>query len=160
MSWYLIHTKPHQEARALVNLERQGYVCFMPTLAVERIVGGSRRVAEEPLFSRYLFIRLGAGSQSWAPIRSTMGVSQLVRFGTEAARVDSTVIDFLRRGRAKSVRPAFARGERVLITKGPFGGLKAIYDMPDGERRAMVLIDILGKTARLGVPFGNLQPPD
>ncbi len=28
--WYLVQTKPNQEARAEENLSRQGYVCFRP----------------------------------------------------------------------------------------------------------------------------------
>jgi len=41
---------------------------------------------EESLFPRYLFVQLDIGPQGldWGPIRSTMGVSRLVRFGVEA----------------------------------------------------------------------------
>ena len=37
MHWYLIHTKPRQELRALENLERQGYECYLPLLPTEKI---------------------------------------------------------------------------------------------------------------------------
>ena len=39
--WYLIHTKPQQELRALQNLERQGYVCFYPKLTTEKLKRGA-----------------------------------------------------------------------------------------------------------------------
>lgn len=162
MSWYLIHTKPRQEARALLNLERQGYVCYLPMFARERVVKGVRKSAEEPLFPRYLFICLdadGAG-QSWAPIRSTKGVSQMVSFGGEPAKVSETLLAVLREREAEPPRPVFASGEPVTIGEGPFAGLEAIYEMPDGERRAMVLIEFLGKTARLTVPLAALSKPD
>ncbi len=79
MHWYLVHTKPRQEKCALQNLEQQGYQCYLPTLLSERLRLGSLTVRDEPLFPRYLFIRLGQGpaTQSWAPIRSTKGVSRL-----------------------------------------------------------------------------------
>jgi len=75
MNWYLIHTKPRQENAALLNLEQQGYECYLPILLAEKLRQGSLSVIEEPLFPRYLFIRLdpSGGSQSWAPIRSTRG---------------------------------------------------------------------------------------
>jgi transcriptional antiterminator RfaH len=40
-------------------------------------------VAKEPLFPRYLFIRLGMDdtAKSWASFRSTKGVSLVVSFG-------------------------------------------------------------------------------
>ena len=82
-AWYLIHTKPRQEHIALTNLERQGYTCYLPLLRVEKIRRRKAEVVSEPMFARYLFVRLSTSDNapSWAPIRSTLGVSQLVRFG-------------------------------------------------------------------------------
>ena len=37
MHWYAIHTKPRQEQRALLNLTQQGYGCYLPLLATERL---------------------------------------------------------------------------------------------------------------------------
>ncbi len=85
MHWYLVHTKPRLEKCALDNLDRQGYQCYFPTIPFEKLRQGLLTVADEPLFPRYLFIRLGQGdsAKSWAPIRSTKGVSRLVSFGIE-----------------------------------------------------------------------------
>lgn len=47
---------------ALENLEHQGYDCYIPVHRVEKMQrGGGVVVADEPLFPRYLFIRLGEG---------------------------------------------------------------------------------------------------
>ena len=56
--WFLVHTKPRQEDVALVNLERQGYRCYLPRLRVEKILRRKAVVVIEPMFSRYLFVRL------------------------------------------------------------------------------------------------------
>lgn len=150
MHWYLIHTKPKQEKCALENLERQGYLCYLPTLPVEKLRQGAIAVAHEALFPRYLFIQLGRGDsfKSWAPIRSTKGVSRLVCFGTEPARVSEALIDRLRTQEAL-IHPEperlFKPGERVLLTASPFAGIEGIYQMADGERRVMVLIELLSK---------------
>ena len=83
MYWYLIYTKPRQEQRALLNLEQQGYECYLPLHAAEKLQRGKLSVVEEPLFPRYLFIQLDTSQtgKSWGPIRSTKGVSHLVAFG-------------------------------------------------------------------------------
>jgi len=90
MHWYLTHTKLRQEQRALLNLERQGYECYLPLLSVEKMSKGEVSVVEEPLFARYLFIRLDVSQsgESWGPICSTKGVSRLVIFGKEYAKAD------------------------------------------------------------------------
>ena len=88
MHWYLVQTKPRQEQCALDNLQRQGYECYLPTLRAEKIRQGAVAVVAEPLFPRYLFIRLSQenSAPSWAPIRSTKGVTRLVSFGVEPAK--------------------------------------------------------------------------
>ncbi|MDR2366145.1 MAG: hypothetical protein LBD68_09915, partial [Zoogloeaceae bacterium] len=73
MRWHLIHTKPRQEKRAVENLKRQGYTCYLPIISTEKLRRGVLALVEEPLFPRYLFIHLGMGpaDKSWAPIHST-----------------------------------------------------------------------------------------
>ncbi len=154
MHWYLIHTKPRQELRALENLQRQGYECYLPLLPTEKIQQKLVAIVDEPLFPRYLFIRLDSSQsgKSWAPIRSTLGVSKLVTFGMEPAKVDHALIEFLRESEAKiSEKPQrlFDVGDRLLVTDGPFAGIEAIYQMSNGEGRVMVLIELLSKPVKV-----------
>lgn len=162
MYWYLIFTKPRQEKTALKNLERQGYQCYLPSLPSEKLRQGLLAVSEEPLFPRYLFIRLGQGSsaKSLGPIRSTRGVSRFVSFGLEPAKVDDRLIDFLREQEAlMQQEPArlFDPGERVRLTEAPFAGVEGVYQMADGERRVMVLIEILSKPVAVRVAPAGLR---
>jgi transcriptional antiterminator RfaH len=162
MHWYLIHTKPRQEQHALENLERQGYECYLPLIPVEKLCRGRLAVVDAPLFPRYLFIRLGTddSDKSWGPIRSTKGVSKLVRFGNQPAKADEELIALLKsheRTRQTTPEPLFKQGEPVRLTEGPFAGIEGVYQIADGELRAMVLIELLGKTAPLRVEVGGLR---
>ncbi|MDR1855382.1 MAG: transcription/translation regulatory transformer protein RfaH, partial [Azoarcus sp.] len=147
MHWYLIHTKPRQEKIALENLERQGYRCYLPLYRKEKLRQRVLTVSNEPLFPRYLFINLGDSEtdQSWRPIRSTKGVSRMVAFGNEPAKVDDALIDLLKQQEESlqgQLEPLFKPGELVKITEGPFAGIEGIYQMSDGEQRVMVLIEM------------------
>jgi transcriptional antiterminator RfaH len=162
MHWYLVYTKPRQEKCALENLQRQGYPCYLPTLPSERLRQGLLTVLDEPLFPRYLFIRLGQGdsAKSWAPIRSTKGVSRLVCFGVEPTKVDDGLIELLRKQEVSvQTEPErlFKPGERVRLTVAPFAGIEGIYQMTDGERRVMVLIEILSKPVAVRVAPASLR---
>lgn len=162
MHWYIVHTKPRQEKCALENLQRQGYQCYLPTLLCEKLRQGVFTLEDEPLFPRYLFIRLGRGdfAQSWAPIRSTKGVSRLVSFGVEPAKVADSLVETLRVHEASiQNKPErfFKPGERVCLTEAPFAGMEGIYQMADGERRVMVLIELLSKQVRVHVAPANLR---
>jgi transcriptional antiterminator RfaH len=159
-AWYLIHTKPRQEHIALTNLGRQGYTCYLPQLRIEKIRRRKAEVVTEPMFARYLFVRLDTSDSgpSWAPIRSTLGVSQLVRFGTRPARVEDTLVDLLRsREQAQPSEPLFRQGDTVVITDGPFAGLEAAYRMADAEQRAMVLLHILSQPVPVRIDVASLR---
>jgi transcriptional antiterminator RfaH len=151
-----VHTKPRQEARALENLQNQGFVCFMPMLEVEKVRRGKVQRLTEPMFSRYLFIQLDETSRSWAPIRSTLGVSKLVSFGPHPAKVPPELIRFLQESPVAEVQRLFAPGDKVQITEGPLKGLEATYQAHDGEMRAMVLVDLLGQPQKLKLAMTSL----
>ena len=159
--WYLIHTKIRQERCALQNLERQGFECFLPELQAEKLRRGALTAVPEPLFPRYLFIRLGTGleGQSWAPIRSTTGVSRLVAFGTTPAKVGDELVEAIRSqtGGPDSLRRQFEPGQAIVITQGPFAGLEAVYQMSDGESRVMVLLNILSKSVKLAIAPASIR---
>jgi len=160
--WYVIHTKPKQEARALLNLTNQGYECFLPMHKKQVVRRAAVVTQSEPLFSRYLFIQLDTNlsGKSWGPIRSTLGVSKLVVFGSEPARVDSNLIHLFKQRElsvADQVTPLFKTGDQVVIAQGPFAGLNATFQMSDGEMRAMVLIEVLNQVSKLKLPLADLR---
>lgn len=160
LSWYLVHTKPRQEDIALANLQRQGYECYLPQMRIERIRRRKAEVATEPMFPRYLFIRLDSSDQgkSWLPIRSTLGVSQLVHFGARAAKVDDTLVDLLRqRERTLPTQAMFASGNSVVIVDGSFAGIEAIYQTADAESRAFILLEILAKPVSMRIDAARLR---
>jgi transcriptional antiterminator RfaH len=159
MRWYLIHTKPAGEKAAEINLTRQGYEIYFPRLlqSLERGLKCCERVV--PLFPRYLFLRLREGTQALAPARSSVGVSNVVRFGADYAVVpDRIVREITSRAdpdtglhRLKATPPPMA-GEAVRIVRGPFEGLEGVFQRPAGEERVVVLLSLLGQEAQVRVP--------
>ncbi len=160
--WFLVHSKPRQERLALINLERQGYEAYLPMFAVQKISRRELAVAKEPMFARYLFVQIapeGLG-QSWMQIRSTIGVSKLVRFGDQPARVDDALIRDIRQRESEQMeapRLLFASGEKIVITEGSLSGLEAIYHAQDGSGRALVLLEILSRRVMLRVDFLSVR---
>jgi transcriptional antiterminator RfaH len=146
---------------ALTNLVRQGYESYLPMFAAEKIVRRKKATVQEAMFARYLFVRLDSTGhgQSWSPIRSTIGVSELVRFGSQAAKVDESLIAMLREREAlqrENPEALFSSGDHVVITEGAFAGLEAIYQMNDAEGRAMVLLDLLSKSVPMKINPASL----
>lgn len=163
--WYLVYAKPKKEELARVNLERQGYPAYLPMMRTPRRRSGRRIIRVEPMFPRYLFIHLNTDTDNWAPIRSTLGVVNLVRFGMFPSPVPDDLVAALRaRDNASGVQEiplsTFKEGQRVRIEDGPFVGYEGIFLAHTSEERVTILLDIVGKQARAKVNVEHLGPAD
>ena len=158
MHWYAIHSKPRQEERALENLQRQGFEAWLPLMEVEKVLRSKLMRVIEPMFSRYLFIRLDTEQTNWSPIRSTLGVSKLVSFGNRPAVVSDDLIVALKNLPKQETQRLIQPGQQVKIVSGPLRGLEGIYQQSDGEMRAMVLIELLNKQHRIVTDMQDLRP--
>ena len=161
--WYLVHTKPAGEVVAQMHLERQGYEVYLPRLVQSQRRGGRWRERVVPLFPRYLFLRLNAGRQALGPVRSTVGVTNVVRFGSDYAVVPDEVIRGLQ-ARADSETGLHRLnlgcmpepGMRVRIASGPLDGLEGVFERKAGAERVVVLLRLLGQDARVEVYLPRL----
>lgn len=157
--WYVVLTKPQQELRALQNLQQQGFNVFLPLINKEVLRRRTLKQQQEPLFKRYLFIQFDESTSPWHLIRNTLGVSELLRFGDRLAVVPDRVIHHLQTMQ-QAAYSLFNEGERLIVTDGPFKGLEVIYQIKDGEQRALVLLDLLNKTHHISLALHSLKKTD
>ena len=155
--WLLLQTKSREEGRAQEQLENQGCRVFCPYIGVEKISRGKRQVQQEPLFPGYLFLKIDdeQSSISFTSIRSTRGISKIVRFGEDYTKLPQTLIDSIEERVSQTYTPLSKntpqQGDKVNITYGPFKGMEAIYQQADGAMRSMVLINLLHQQSSLTV---------
>ena len=123
MLWYAVHSRPKQEIRALENLQNQGFETWLPMITIEKLRRGRLTEVSEPMFSRYLFIRLDTEQTNWSPIRSTMGVSRLVSFGNRPAAVADELIQALQTLPQRAPERLFQLGQSIKIVSGPLKGI-------------------------------------
>ncbi len=160
LRWYLILTKPSSEEIAKVNLERQGYRVYFPRLQQRKLYRGHVVDRISALFPRYIFIQLNASEQSLGPVRSTLGVANAVRFGSEYAVVSECIVDALMQranpesGLHELKRPLFGRGMTVRVISGAFAGFEGIFEREIGADRVVVLFKLLGQETAVRIPAG------
>lgn len=161
--WYLVYGKPHQERVARENLERQGFETYVPWIRRRRRRRGRYVATVEPMFPRYLFVRFDAERDHWGPIRSTLGVAKLVRFGAALARVPDDLVALLRsredlEGVQDAPAPEFRSGAGVRIVEGPMAGYEGIFQAASGRDRVTVLLHVCGQHTPVQLPPGYLEP--
>lgn len=160
--WYVAHTRPRQETIAELNLQRQGFQCYLPRLSVRRRVRGHWQSLLEPLFPGYLFVQLDLECGHVAPIASTRGLRALVRFGTQYLPFADDAVTWLRQQELQqqaraTERELFSPGEALTLLEGPFAGLKAVYQCSRSQDRVELLIQILGAQHTLVVPQDQVR---
>ncbi len=162
LSWCVVQSKPHQERKALEHLQNQGFEAWLPTIQIEKIKAGRIVSASQPFFSRYLFVRMNPEQHNWAPIRSTQGVSQLLRQGHQLSVVPDVYVEDLQQRIANSSQKlALEIGDVLEIVSGPFKSLAATFQkmvqMKTGEERAMAFLSILGKEQSMCFKLTDLK---
>jgi transcriptional antiterminator RfaH len=155
--WYAVSCKPRQEAVAEENLLRQGFHVYLPRIRIRQRRRGHWLDAVEVLFPRYIFICIDPERRSTATIRSTRGVVGLVRFGGQPAVVPDAVMDALKQredaasGLHEDKRPLFSAGEPIKLVDGPLAGMEGVFTQKDGDKRVIVLLELLGKANKVTV---------
>lgn len=159
--WLVVMTKPKMETEAKEHLIRQKFEVYLPFWMELNRQKGSWKKVQSPMFPRYLFARPSYAEQSLSPIRSTWGVSQLVRFGIEPAWAREDLICEIRhleRSRTaigQNLTP-FKKGDHVQIMEGPFKGILAeVFSC--SQQRVVLLLQLLGKTQQLAFDANACQ---
>ena len=155
--WFLAYTRPQLEAVAVQNLALQNFDAYLPLYKrLKKVPDGDSRVVLEPMFPRYVFFRPSLPTQSIAPVRSTRGVSHVVRFGHETATIRPGILDVIRQfeeernaadvAELSALRP----GDKVRFSNPAFKGLEGLVKSVS-SRRVSVLLELMGRPQVLKV---------
>ncbi len=165
-AWYVVHTKPRQEAIALEHLRRQDFEAYLPLFKVfkkSRRAGQPAHTAHEPMFPRYLFLRPTRPEQSLSTVRSTIGVSRLVMFGLQPATLADEAVQAIRQAEAQrenaelaDIAP-FKPGMTIEIQASPLAGIQALVQAVSKDR-VTLLLHMLGRPQSVQVDIGQVQP--
>lgn len=162
-NWYVVETLPRKEAVALVNLERQKFVCFSPLF--RKVRRHARRVDSvlAPLFPNYLFIQIDPDHHRWRSVNGTMGVKRLVGSEMRLPRAMPegamrAIIDRCNDGIVTRMLEDLAPGQTVRLAYGPFADSLARIECLDSRGRVRVLLEILGRELSLKVSGDCILP--
>ncbi|WP_196908697.1 transcription/translation regulatory transformer protein RfaH [Candidatus Symbiopectobacterium sp. 'North America'] len=157
-AWFVVKSKHNQEKRAESQLISQGVKCYLPVIPISSMRDGKKQhlIRDDILFPGYLFAFFDPEIIHTTEVKNTRGISGLVNFGGTPAIISESDMCDIRarideRAAALTAKSIPARGECIEITSGAFEALEAVYEEPDGLRRSMVLINVLGKQVRRSV---------
>ncbi|TVR96093.1 MAG: transcriptional activator RfaH [Rhodospirillales bacterium] len=155
--WCVVNTLPHQEARAELNLLRQGFRAWFPVMARTRRHARKIETIRAPVFPGYLFVELDLDRESWGTINHSFGVRRLLTQDLKPQVVPDGFVVTLRDAidpdgiwamPAAELRP----GQRVRVASGPFADQVAtVVSLAPGDR-VRVLLEMLGGAVTTTLP--------
>lgn len=163
--WYLAYTKPRQEDIARMNLEQQGFQVYLPLYKKFKRTELGPVSVFEPMFPRYVFFRPAHEGQSISVVRSTKGVTTLVRFGFEPALIDEQLLHRIRQieqDRDQATLMELSRlkaGQTVRLQHTALQGVEGVIQSVSSKRVA-VLLEILGRPAVVQVEPHQVEIKD
>ena len=159
--WYLVQVKPNGYRLAERNLLRQGFACFQPLVRATERRGAQFRPVSRPLFPGYLFVAFDPTRAPWRKINSTAGVSRLLSLGNVPQEVPRGLVANLRARVDAEGQVILADnvevGDRVKIQSGPFAGFLGEVARLAPEARAHLLVDLMGRQARVTAQLAELR---
>ena len=144
--WAVAQTKPKQEHKAKINLNNQGYRCYLPLIERKKYINDSWVSSTEVFFSNYIFIDLSSINTNYSKINNTYGINRLL---INKDMSIPYIIDecFIYKLKSMLKNPLeinrIKKGSKINITKGRLSKLKAIFVERCSKTRSKVLISLL-----------------
>lgn len=153
--WYIVTSRPRQDAYAEEHLIRQGFPVYRPL--VEREVRRSSGVVKltESLFPGYMFVALDLSTASFGAISSTYGVSGFVELDGGPEKVSDELVNGLKlREQRFSERGDLGGFNKDGVTgESALQGIGAIFEKSNGQGRVVLLMRLI-----VGQPNAELSP--
>ena len=160
--WLVAYTKPRLELVALQNLELQNFEAYLPRYKKFKNTETGPVPVFEPMFPRYILFRPSKPEQSIETVRSTKGISHVVRFGFEPGVVSSSMVATLKEFETSQNQATlqemsnFKAGQKVKLKHVALGALEGLVQSVSSKRVA-VLLEILGRPTVVQVDHHQVE---
>ena len=155
--WYALSVYSRQERAAEAGLVERGFDVFFPTQPERRLWSDRIKTFDAPLFPGYLFLRAALDPRVRVEMLKVRQVRDLVGRLPDDNRVARYVPDHEIESLHKLVAAkrrldpieGLVEGAEVMVGQGPLKGARGVVlDAPDGRRRLVVQVRLLGRGVR------------
>lgn len=161
-AWYVLHTKSRFENVVNENLCKKGLESFLPKITVRSKRKDRKVMLRVPLFPGYVFVETDLNPSEHLEIVKTVGAVRLIGAKGGPVPVPSENIESLKIMVGTDLEiitgARFEKGNRILVTGGPFAGVTGIFSRYRGKDRVVVFVDALGQFAAVEVSVDDIEP--
>jgi len=159
-NWFAVFTVPRHEKRVEAHFRLREIENFLPLCQKSRQwKDGSKGTLQLPLFSSYIFVRIGCGGR--APVLRVPGVISIVGCGPQPMPVPDSYIHWLQEGLRKGKiepYPYLAAGMRVRIRSGVMAGVEGVLLRRKNNFRVVLTLEMIMKSVTVEVEMEDIEP--
>ena len=162
--WYACRTRARAEKQVERLLARSGVECYLPLIEQERQWVDRRKLVAFPLFPGYVFAQFTLCQIH--EILRTPGVVTILRTNGYPSPMRDEEIDSLRllmegvsqTGVVPSPADYLETGQEVVVTDGPFRGMRGVLLETRGRTRVAVGLSTIRQAISINLNRAVLQP--
>ncbi len=160
-AWYVLHTKSRFEDTTYTALAKKSVSVFLPKILVQSKRRDRRVMLRAALFPGYLFVKTDLNPAHHLEILKTAGAVRLIGNRRGPLPVSQSTIASLKimteTDQKIQTGSRFKKGDRVVVTRGPFTGVIGSFSQYRGNYRVIVHIDALGQFAAVEVDEADVE---
>lgn len=160
-AWYALHTRSRFENVVSEGLTRKSVEIFLPRIQVRSKRKDRKKMIRVPLFPGYVFVRTNLDPREHLEILKTSGAVRLVGSSSGPVSVPSESIRSLKimvtADKEVITGTHFKKGNRVIVTRGPFAGVAGTFVQYKGADRVVVNIGALGQFAAVEINVADIE---
>lgn len=157
--WHAVLTRSRHERKVYDQLLAKRVEAFFPTVQRWSRYRERRKLIEWPLFPGYCFVRLPV--QGVLPILSCHGVSHIVSFAGQPARIPDYEIESIQRLVMTTLKfdawPFVKEGTSVRVVRGPLSGARGRLVRKGSDFRLLLSVELLGRVLSVSVDGGDVE---
>jgi transcription antitermination factor NusG len=159
-NWFAVFTVPRHEKRVEAHFSLREIASFLPICQkLRQWKDGSKGVLQLPLFSSYIFVRIGNGERG--PVLRVPGVISIVGCGPRPLPVPDSYIHWLQAGLREGKiepHPYLTAGTRVRIRFGAMAGMEGVLIRKKNNFRVVLTLEMIMKSVTVEVEIENIEP--
>ncbi|MBL4674758.1 MAG: UpxY family transcription antiterminator [Mucilaginibacter sp.] len=156
-NWYVVYTVPNLERKIHLELEKQKIKAYLPMQRVIRQWSDRKKELQIPMFPSYVFVKTTEKLRS--ALYGIHGILKFVTFnGRPVMMSDDEISQIMQfENTIFKVDNNFIQGDDVIITNGPFTGLKGNLFCKHGKQRFEIILKSINQSLYLEVAANCLR---
>jgi len=160
--WFAVYTRSRHEKKVASLLEEKNIEVFLPLRKVLRRWKDRRKEIQLPLFSGYVFVRIGL--QQRISILRTPGIVSILGDRGVPVEIPEQQIEAIRRVVQSDIKydpyPYLKEGMRVTVVRGPLRGVEGVLVGKRKKHLLVLSVDLIQQSTALQVDISDTDASD